>query len=281
MLRRRKITATFDNGRRVEAVDARRLRIANTLMQTYNVEIGRYFAASWDVDQVGELDDFTKNIGKLPSVERRRRIDYETENIEDQTSKRAFKPDRSAQVWFDVADIVIKNKFDPERFIRRQFVVMPPKLPTEDSKNRVHPERFKTPRAIKNYKAGHGISITEIAAAFRSQRDIFKREVVVAGQSRVDKLDSEQAWHQVLVDDDMPLSALFRYCMARSILKQKGLQHRDLFKVVARTYRAAAAIQYIFEADEYDEVWKDYLPVGWTEKAQQIYRNYFGLDGKQ
>lgn len=268
--------ATLKRRRRAGGADRGLEQLATLLLRTWQVELQRYLSMGREPDDVADPDDVVRHLTDTSGARRQRRIDNLTENIE--LAPARARVDRSTSLWMDVARIVVRNRFDPERFVRRQFAVLSPRMPTEKRSRLPQPEMLKSERAIKNYKAGHGVSITEIQAAFKSQLSRFKVQVAVLGQSRFYNLDSEGTWIAVLTNEEEPLSALFRYCTARRILKQAGLKQRAKFKEIAATYRTAAAIQYVFEADEYDEIWKDHLPEGWSEKAQRIYRSFYGFN---
>jgi hypothetical protein len=70
----------------------------------------------------------------------------------------------------------------------------------------------------------------------------------------------EQSVQFVLLDENLSLSALFRYCIAR----------RAKCFDIARRYRTSAAVQYVRQRELYDTVWGALIPPKFKMKAQSI-----------
>ena len=180
------------------------------------------------------------------------------ENAEDETAS------KKSNEWLELAKRVIIERLDPETFIRRQFQVTP-------SNGRPPWAReLNSPQAFTNYEAGASSSYDEIRVAFSSQQQIATNNMVVA---QADDDTAEEAWEEVLDDDDMPLSALFRYCLALSVAKKTK---DERFKDIARRFRQVAALQYLQDPDSYDEIWgPEWIPAGFRARADKIYNSVY------
>jgi hypothetical protein len=189
------------------------------------------------------------------------REDVDTENIEDAAAT------KKSDQWFELAKKVLAERLDPEAFIRRQFHVLPA------SAKPPWPNQLNTPQAFANYTAGGEISFNEILAAFNSQRQIAENNMVVA---QAEGSTPEEAWEDVLDDDDMPLSALFRYCLALSVAKKTK---DERFKDIARRFRTVAALQYLQDPESYNEIWgEDWIPQKFRDRARDIYDSVYGRE---
>ncbi len=186
---------------------------------------------------------------------------YDEENVEDAAS--AKKSDQ----WFELAKKILAERLDPEAFIRRQFHVLP-----ADAKP-PWPNQLNGPKAFANYEAGVEISFNEIFSAFTSQQQIAENHMVVAQSGGS---SPEEAWEDVLDDDDMPLSALFRYCLALSVAKKTK---DERFKVIARRFRTVAALQYLQDPESYNAIWgEDWIPKKFRDKVNSIYDRVYGRE---
>ena len=135
------------------------------------------------------------------------------------------------------------------------------------------PNQLNAPRAFANYAAGGEISFNEIFSAFNSQQQIAENHMVVAQQGGS---SAEEAWEDVLDDDDMPLSALFRYCLALSVAKKS---QDERFKDIARRFRTVAALQYLQDPESYNAIWgEEWIPQKFRDKVHGIYDRVYGRE---
>ena len=81
---------------------------------------------------------------------------------------------------------------------------------------------------------------------------------------------------EILFDVEVALSALFRYCMATSIVNQARTQNKEIFNEIALRYRQAAVMQYIPAADVYDTTWGKFIPPAFHIDAEQLYSHAIG-----
>jgi hypothetical protein len=173
------------------------------------------------------------------------------------------RKNKKNKIWLRVARLVIENKLDPEIFVRRQFgcfsgVGKPPR-----------PEMMLGPAALKRYEDGREISARDIEVALGTQKQTMRTNIAVKLSVGYAK---EQAWEDVLLDLDLGMSALFRYCMAVSMANELKSKR---FMVMAGEFRTPAAIQYVRDAAAYDQFWKDLIPRYIRKNAEEIYRRFF------
>jgi hypothetical protein len=127
-------------------------------------------------------------------------------------------------------------------------------------------------RAWENYRIGQDLSHDDIRVAFKIQRELAERKMVVE-----QSLGSEavEAWREVLLDYSLPLSALFRYCLAKSLVREGN----ERFESVAEEFRVAAALQYLRNPRSYDEIWgPDWIPDDFTQQARKVYERRYGKE---
>lgn len=193
----------------------------------------------------------------------------ESDNLEGEAARHCGRSDQ----WIRLARKVILKRVDPSLFVRRQFDVLPPNAEPP------WPSSLSSKEAWSNFDHGQAISYGQIQVAFRSQKEMMEGEVVLARDSvRTDMA----AWADVLLDDEVQLSHLFRYCMALSIVKGikpgKGSKKaKKDFSSIAKDFKVGAALQYIRDPNSYDKIWgKDWIPFAFREEAAVIYNRVFG-----
>lgn len=157
-------------------------------------------------------------------------------------------------VWPDLAKFVKANNLNPETFIKAQFTNCRGRPP-------LSPTMLKTSRAIKRSKT------------YQDTKE-FERTLQIAKDGQIrrayDAVESNKsfygpganAYRAVIMDLNLPLSALFRYALAYSS------QQMDLVEI---WYELALA-QYLYDSGPYDQVWGDLIPPPLREAAEKINR---------
>lgn len=226
--------------------------VARLMYATYQIECSRIAGTTRKpekLNRLGRMDD---------------------ERAEGEGEKYTSKQEKQLLFWRNMAVWVLEQHFDPEKFIRCQFVVLPV------GANPPMPNQLKGSQALRNYYKAREVSRSLIESALASQLSEFQCEV--ATRTVPNGKSAEELWADILDDEVLRLSALFRYCVAVSVYCDPKTVNRSLVSPIIVKYREAAALQYIFKAEAYDEMWQDYLPIKWKQKAEAIYRNYYGLD---
>jgi len=234
-----------------EAYSDAELRVATILYNTYTIERQRHINSQ-------RLRANAYNPAKWKSEIR----EDVSENVEDGQS--AKKSDE----WIRLARAILARQMDPELFIRRQFQVL------DVGHRPPWPRELGTAKALDNYTRGQDVSRDEIRIKFKTQLDTATTNMIVA---QAEGAEGSEAWDDVLGDEDLSLSPLFRYCLSRNIAKNSGDEN---FKALARRFREGAALQYLRDPAAYEEVWgRDWIPAGFQRRAQEIYDKVYGREG--
>lgn len=162
--------------------------------------------------------------------------------------------------WLHITRTLMAQKINPIEYVNRIFAGL-------IGKNRRAPEpgALLSANWINFHRHRSRVAPEEIAVALRSQRQVAADYILSLQSPKVSML---QATIEVLEDDDIPLSALFRYCLAVSMPEVE-------VQPVARFYQGAAALQYIPSAQIYNRVWKELIPAEFRELAKVLHYEYF------
>ena len=173
------------------------------------------------------------------------------------------------KVWVRVAELVTKNNFDPERFIRAQFEF------ANRDKPAPRPNTMLASQAVENYTRSRVQFEADIGIALRTQKSTFHTAAIELQRLRMSPADS---WLCVLGDTKLPLSALFRHCLAHNISSTHSGSAK--FVKLADEFFITAALQYSYDAASYDAAWKQWIPEGFRRKADLAYRRYYRMEGR-
>lgn len=172
---------------------------------------------------------------------------------------REFKP-----IWPKVADFVLDNGLEAVSFVRSQFYDR--RLPPQ-------PNQLLSEKALHRYERYHGAAREKVVQALSSQQ--YRADLEFWAKVQFCGRTEEDAWFDVLLDQSIELSALFRYCKAVELGKND-----DAMKYVVRRYRAPAAFQYLRYRSEYDDVWADFIPIKFKARAGRILKKYIAQTRK-
>jgi hypothetical protein len=161
--------------------------------------------------------------------------------------------------WEAMATFFLQARIDPELYIRIQF---------EPASLRLHdppePRQLLTPARQTLYTQAKAALAGNIALSLGTQQEIATSEaayVCSSGRSTAD------AVAHVIADENLELSPLFRYCLARSMTGER-------FQTLAGIYKVRAVLQYVCYADAYQATWHQHLPVGFARMAESLYEIY-------
>jgi hypothetical protein len=164
---------------------------------------------------------------------------------------------RRPDIWTKIAKFVLKHAVDPVQFVRYQFKV-------HTGNFIIKPNQLYTEKALRDYRSVAKVSAAAIAVALCGQRNalvhavyVFQDTAAVVGA----EFPLSAIRSSVLLDGSIPLSALFRYCVAL----QEGLPN------IARRYRVAAAVQYVRDRRAYDKAWGTLIPTDFKRQAKKLY----------
>jgi hypothetical protein len=159
--------------------------------------------------------------------------------------------------WDKIADFLLKRKLPVGPWVR--YVVQ--------YSNRTQPNHLYSAKIYDTYLETIDDREQETLDEMEQEFAGFKSTVKVQLQNVLDAVEDgdaetmseEDVVCSVLCDSVQPLSWLFRYCWAAD----RGMQ--DLMD----EYLPAAACEYLFAPDYYDQVWKGWLPVEFTRMVRR------------
>lgn len=158
-----------------------------------------------------------------------------------------FKP-----VWPDLANYILSNNLDPVTFIKAQFANCRGKPP-------LSPLMLKSSSAIKRYQSYRGSK--GIEQTLRIAKDGQVRQAYEAIEtSKALYGPGVTSYRAVIMDTNIPLSALFRYSLAHSC----GAY--DL----AEIWFDLALSQYVYDSKAYDAVWGELIPSQLKEAGKRL-----------
>ncbi len=149
---------------------------------------------------------------------------------------------RHQSVWKKMARWLIDHQVSPSRFIEAQFrgrAGAPPE-----------PNTLCSDAALNRFYAFEGEEVPELKRLLSAQKDTLFTQVCKKAGLRQQGWTDAQVYSEVLQNNLIPLSALFRYAVA----VQQGCPE------VADLYRTEAAIQYLSAPRAYDQVWGKLVP---------------------
>lgn len=161
-----------------------------------------------------------------------------------------------SNIWLKVAKFLAENRLDPDIYIHHVFHSVNRRFP-------VQPNQLCSSDSLALYREYRVIARQLIVEALRSQQEELKRGLRAAQEMASiagRKFTPKELYLSVLLDEQASLSALFRYCFARKAKLPR----------VAQLYQKAAAVQYLRNRDEYEEVWDGWIPRDFKEYAKEL-----------
>ncbi len=166
-------------------------------------------------------------------------------------------------VWQKTAVKLFQEKIDPVFYIQRIFAIISGRYENPPTPAQLLSERYRRIYA-ESFEDGY----KELALALSIQSNLAKNQILLA---QIDGgVSMEDAVEEVLVNDRLALSSLFRYCLAASMRTKRFRRHME-------NYRVGAAVQYLRQAEDYDEGWGEFIPEELRDKAESIYRRVQNL----
>lgn len=169
--------------------------------------------------------------------------------------------------WLSIVQTLRPSRVHPCLYVRVIFrgiagtVMAPP-----------YPDQLTSKKWMKFFHEQSKTLVAELPEEFRRQCK-FSRSYLLRYQQALG-YDFQSAVYYLLTDKLAPLSSLYRYCMAVSMLREPNaskVQNVQLFIRVAKRIEREAVIQYTCFPGEYGEAWGDLLPPDFKEEAERIY----------
>jgi len=161
-------------------------------------------------------------------------------------------------VWITLARFFRENEITPYDYINYHF--------QNATLNRApEPFQLKTPALLNDYQVWRKKEINSLRISFRTQKSIAVTNIRIQ-RSYDPELSDSDVYGLVLTDESIELSALFRYCLAKSLRLKK----------IASIYLHRAAMQFYCNPVGYIKVWKRWLPKGFKVKASKLFKFMVG-----
>lgn len=155
-------------------------------------------------------------------------------------------------VWPKIAAFMLKHQLDPRKCIWLRF------HKKRNHNHPVMPNQIALGKYLEEYQDLSSFDDEELETNFQSEQALCASRIAASEDAYDDK---EMLWKSVILDESLPLSPLFRYCLALS----------EGFSRDARRYYKAALLQYLQSMDQYDEVWGKWIPESLKGDARLVY----------
>lgn len=165
-------------------------------------------------------------------------------------------------VWIELAKFVRREDVDPLLFIEAQF----DRGPTQRA---VEPRQLKSAKCLTKARRLTNFKGQEVATELFLQQDTARGKIT--SLQIYGKLQKEDSYAVTLLDTDLELSPLFRYCLALSI---GGLR----FRRIAKRFEVEACVQYRRYRTHYKRHWSELLPAGFDRLSRQVNRQVMSQD---
>jgi len=165
--------------------------------------------------------------------------------------------------WVDTVKALQADGIDPVDYVHKVFFMLLHR--PNPAASAPTPAQLLSTQFRKFYKQAKTMALEEIKKRFESERRLAKTHVM-AKQS-VNELTMQDATEEVLLDEDIDLSPLFRYCLARSM---KTPEFADL---ATRFFLQRAVLQYVRASSDYGEVYGEWIPDDFRRSAKVEYND--------
>lgn len=159
-------------------------------------------------------------------------------------------------VWLTLAGKFAHRRLEPEEFIHRMFERSDKSRPPE-------PDQLLDQRFIAEYDKVLRSEASEVASSLLVQKQVAASHIVYWQGAGMDFVGSHA---MVLLDEDIDLSALFRMCLADSLLDKD-----KVFRKIVKTYMKRAAVQFERSRRDYLQSWGDFIPAEFVKRSRQLY----------
>ena len=205
-----------------------------------------------------------ENIGKSKKSNYKPHPKYEGKEVKFSIEDRKAK---LVNEWLNVVEVLLPNDIHPVIYVRVIFRSL-----RGGSQAPPYPNQLVNQKWVKFFHEKSTAIKEGVDADFQRQCDYSKNTLLRYQRSL--GYDLKSAMYYLISDEQAPISGLYRYCLAVSMLREPNKSLVDdvsLFKSVAKRHLKTAALQYTCFPGEYDTVWKSFIPKKFSRSARQIY----------
>lgn len=153
---------------------------------------------------------------------------------------------RCPDVWLRIAKFMLRNGLNPVACIEARFREI------AKTANRIRPDQIALPSKLELYHKVCQVDEKHLAQQLRTEQQLCCAEIEM---SWLFDMHGREAWEYVLLNDNLELSPLFRYCLASS----------EKLQSVMDRYCQEAVAQYLMSPAGYDSTWTRWLPSDFQE----------------
>jgi len=156
-----------------------------------------------------------------------------------------------SSVWLKIARFVLEHRLEPVLLIEAQF--------RKPSKIVLEPTGILSSDALFVYQEFTQYLDAHEPISFNHQKQVCRN--AAADLYAATNWTDDEIMGSVLFDESLAMTPLFRYCMAKSLKIER----------VYTDYLHKAVLQYIPRKQLYDNVWGNFIPARFAQKAEQVY----------
>jgi hypothetical protein len=164
-------------------------------------------------------------------------------------------------IWITLAQKFLAQELDPQSYIAELF----------DSKLKGVPEpaQLFDARFLAQWREVSKGMERRLKVALRVQKQTALMQVL---KQKDLGLSSVHAHAAVLLDEQLQLSALYRFCLAYELRK-----HDQLFRDIMRQFALPAAVQFRRARKPYQRAWGAWLPESFIKVSRKLYRQALAM----
>lgn len=159
-------------------------------------------------------------------------------------------------LWLELARKFLHRRLDPEEYIHRLFDHRVSGRPPE-------PAQLLDKKFLARWESTRLAEVNEVADSLEIQKCTAAANIAYWQRAGLNFVDSHAF---VLLDDTVPLSALFRMCLAYTLKDRDPVFGRVIF-----AYLDAAVVQFERSREQYCKAWGDLLPARFVANSRQLY----------
>ena len=159
-------------------------------------------------------------------------------------------------IWMRLAREFAKRSLDPEEYLHRMFERSVKSHPPD-------PTQLFDKKFLEEYAKVQGNEAEEVDNSLAIQKHIAATNVSYWQQAGMDFVQSHS---YVLSNTNLDLSALFRLCVAYSLIEKD-----DVFASIVKEFKWQAAIQFQTSRAEYESSWGAFIPAEFVSRSRRLY----------
>jgi hypothetical protein len=184
-----------------------------------------------------------------------------TEEAAAQRGRRSKAVRPRPPVWLTLAAKFIAREIDPVDYVHRLFERLEGRYAPE-------PAQLLGGGFVEQYQRVQELEEESLLPALISQKQTALANVVYYQGGGADFVTSHA---MTLLDDSLELSALFRVCLADSLMGRD-----PIFCGIVRTYMRQAAVQFHRNRNGYRKAWGAFIPAGFVTRSRRLFREALG-----